>query len=171
MPPFPPKATSTRKSWADRLRFCLAEGNLLGAEEAAAALLQKESNNEELHYTVGLALFRTMMPRLALPHLERAAAGGPANHEVQRTYGAALLDAGEFSEARRVLEGAVARNGKDPRVLHLLGRLNAQTDQRDLAEGFYRKAIALSPGPRRADLENQLLDLRLSWGDLDGHGP
>ena len=82
------------------MRDLLSRGDLPGAEAAASTLLREASGNEDLHFAVGLALLRNLMPRLALPHLQSAAARLPANHDVQRTYGAALLDAGELSEAR-----------------------------------------------------------------------
>jgi tetratricopeptide (TPR) repeat protein len=150
-----------------RLRALLARGDLLEGEEAGSALLQKASGNEELHFALGHMLVRHFMPRLALPHLQRAAARLPANDDVQRIYGGALLDAGELREARRVLEATVLRNADNPRAYRLLARLNASCDRREDAAACFRKAIARSSGQHRNDLENQLLDLRLSWGNFD----
>ena len=149
------------------MRALLSRGDLLGADAVGSALLHTASGNENLHFAVGMALLRALMPRLALPHLQRAATRLPANHDVQRTFGAALLDAGELSEARRILDAAVLSNAGDPRAYHLLARLNALCDRREDAAACFRKAIALSSEPRRTELENQLLDLRLSWGGLD----
>ena len=149
------------------MRDLLSRGDLAGADAAAYTLLGVAAGNEDLHFAVGLSLLRNLMPRLALPHLQRAAAGRSGNHDVQRSYGAALLDAGELTEARQVLEAEVQRNADDPRTWHLLARLNALCDRREDAAACFRSAIALSSGPRRDDLESQLLDLRLSWGNLD----
>jgi predicted Zn-dependent protease len=134
MPKLPQRSANPKTSSPGDVLRLLLRGSLLKAEAEASAILRMFPGNFEFHFAVGVALARQLMPRLALPHLQRASSRRPVTGDTLRIYGAALLDAGELDKARIVLNETVGSNFHDFLAHALLGRLHALLNDRSCAE-------------------------------------
>ena len=94
-------------------------------------------------FTLGRALLQVGRPQDALPHLRHGFDAGVPLPQGGIDYAAALRDVGAYAEAIATLRRIPA--GDDPDAWLRLGRLAVEAKAPDVAEPFFRKAIALRP--------------------------
>jgi tetratricopeptide (TPR) repeat protein len=85
--------------------------------------------------------------------LERLGAEQPNHPDVLYPLGVVLLDLGELTAARTVVDRLVALRPADGEALALLGQLELAADQEPEAERHLRAAVARSPGSHAAHVQ------------------
>jgi tetratricopeptide (TPR) repeat protein len=122
---------------------------------------------------------------LALPFggadLARAAGGGDSPPSEVRSArlaeydaGMALVESGDFSQARRAFERAAKKSPRDPEVLNMLAYSQRKSGQLDRAIETYKQALALRPqfAQAREYLGEAYLQAALrELQTLEGYGP
>jgi tetratricopeptide (TPR) repeat protein len=124
--------------------------------ERAQSLDPKEPS---IDFTLGRALLQTGRPQDALPHLRHGFDAGVPLPQGGIDYAAALRDVGAYTEAVATLRRIPA--GDDPDAWLRLGRMAVEAKAPDVAEPFFRTAIALRPdaaGHQQLGLDLLVLD-------------
>jgi len=102
-------------------------------------------------------------PQAAADHLRRYLARAKDHLGATKLLAAALIQAGEFDDARALLEPLVMRHKQDAALLSLLGTAYARLGDNTLAEAMLERAIEL--GADTAVLRQQLGLVQLASGD------
>jgi tetratricopeptide (TPR) repeat protein len=111
--------TNTRL-WHDRALTYLGQGDTDGYRRVCAAALKQCGRPADASAALRLAWTCVLAPRAVsdptrpVQLARQAVAGAPQDHAAARTYGAALLRAGELRAALRELDRAAALNAEDP---------------------------------------------------------
>jgi tetratricopeptide (TPR) repeat protein len=104
---------------------------------------QQNPGDAVADYALGQALLALGRPKEAIPHLARGFNAGIEVPQGGYDYALALRDAGDIGGALSVLRRINA--GDDPEAWLRLGRFAAEARAPDVAEPFFRRAVALHP--------------------------
>lgn len=145
-----PKADPILASLKDRLSKCDASCSSKTALEAAVAKIE-----------AALAEPQKSAANRVTPQLASIAQG-----DAQYFQGLGLINEGRYDEAITSLNASLAQFGSHPDILTYLGFANRKLKHYDVAESYYRQALAIAPSHRGA---NQYYgELMVERGDLPG---
>ena len=122
-----------------------ARGEDGDAEKTLRGGLVRNPNAAVLQHALGLTLVRLKRPAESLAALRAAAQLAPDNARFAYVYAVALNDAGQRSEALKVLALALARHPYDRDVLSGLAYFSAQGGKREQALGYVKQLRELDP--------------------------
>jgi len=94
---------------------------------------------------LGVAYMNRQQPQAALVQFKKAYALDPHLYAAHLNEAIALLDLGEFPQARAILNEAAAREPKNPRIWYNLGLLEKSTGHAAASQNDFERAIALDP--------------------------
>lgn len=100
-------------------------GRLADAEALYRTILQQAPHHPDAHHNLGQLARQVGQPRAALPHLQAAVNANPSVGQYWLSLIAALIDCGETTAARHVLDQGRARGLAGEAVETLAARLAA----------------------------------------------
>ena len=102
-------------------------GELEAARERFERAVQIDEEEIDSHYQLGRIARQQKRWADAIKNFEQVVARDPAHsqHEIWREVGATYIAAGQFEDARGVLERFLERRESDPEGLYLMGRAEA----------------------------------------------
>jgi protein O-GlcNAc transferase len=135
----------------------LDAGRVDSAERLFRSVLKSEPNNPEANHALGTLVVRQGKPESALSYLRAALQADPQQGQHWFSFAEALLMAGAASDARTVLERAVARGFSTPEIAALKLRIDCAELYRaaldhhgagrlDEAEKLYTAVLKADPG-------------------------
>lgn len=127
-------------------------------------LIAARPNDPYFHDLLGQILLEGRQIPAAVKAYKRAADLAPNNPLILGGYGRALLAAGQAKEAVSVLEGARARDFRDPSVLRDLGSAYAKTGRPAMASLAAAERFALAGRLKDAELHAKRAATRLPTG-------
>lgn len=102
-----------------------AKGDFRGAVQLLEPIVKRNPHNAHMHYCLALSLALCSRYADAVPHYDRALAGGFDEYWVRYNRGQALANVGRKNEAVADLARAAEINGSDGGLKEILGRLRA----------------------------------------------
>ncbi len=132
-------------SAALHVRQLLAKGDNDAALATVQAAREHEPDDVNLALIEGIALVRLQQYSEAATLLNKLAKNNPHNAEIHAAFGAAMMGAGFYEEAREILQMALRLDKNMPECLYNLAQLHAFIDPIDgkLARKYYRQAREL----------------------------
>jgi len=122
--------------------------SLSGEKSAEAVLragLSRNPDAGQLYHALGLSLVRQQRREEGLAALARAAALAPEDPRMGYVYAVALHDLGRPAEARRVLQGVLARHHWDRETLLALAAYRAESGDQAGASALMLQLAAINP--------------------------
>ena len=134
------------------LLFRGAVATLRQDDDAAGAdfrrVLELDPDTEEARRRLAALLMQHHSPAEAFPHLQYLEKAVPDDPRVLVQLAECRADMTQTDEARRLLDGVLARRPHFPDALAARGRLALQEGQAERAEPWLREAVARDPGAR-----------------------
>lgn len=127
------------------IRAALARGDVRAARTLAEAMCTHRPESPEAWLLLGAACHRCGDATAALAAFERAAVLAPEASVVANARATVLVELGRPTEARSVLEAALARGAaNDPQLLTNLGIALERTGALQAAEARYRESLEIA---------------------------
>jgi len=143
-------------------------GRLEDAEKAFKLSLASKSDHVPVHLTYGHLLAKTDRRSEALKYFERASSLAPSDNNVWQHVGQFYADGGEFRDAVKAYDKAWRLNRNDFDAAFSLANAYRNLASNDLAEDFYRKAVALRPTSANARMNfGAMLHLNKKWDQAE----
>ena len=148
--------------WEARARVALSRGDLDDARRTAESALQDGSSAAAAHELLGYINYRQKRNEEAISHFQAASSQGRSGLELTKDWSAALLALGRHSEARELLEKALAQ---DPSQMDLRYRLaGSYSTQGKWKEAWPHWETAYRQGLRHSGVVLQLARARFAVG-------
>jgi type IV pilus assembly protein PilF len=140
-------------------------GNYELARDRLMRAVELDSKYAAAHSMLALTYVQLDNTRLATESFEHAVRYGPNNKDVRNAYAVFLCGQGEYDEARKQFDKAIAvRTNDNPEVMMSnAGVCMAKKPDPELAEQYFRQALARRPTYSEALI--QLAALKHSTGD------
>ena len=149
-------------NWEARAKEALSRGDLDDARRTAESALQDGSSAAAAHELLGHISYRQKKNEEAISHFQAASSQGRSGLELTKDWSAALLALGRHSEARELLEKALAQ---DPSQMDLRYRLaGSYSTQGKWKEAWPHWETAYRQGLRHSGVVLQLARARFAVG-------
>lgn len=142
-----------------------SKGNFELARERLERAVELDSRNANAHSMLALTYARLGNERLATENFNKAVRIAPNNFDVRNAYAIYLCGERDFEEARKQFDRAIAvrENDNSEFMMSNAGVCMAQKPDNELAEKYFRDALAKRPNYKDALL--QLATLKHHTGD------
>jgi tetratricopeptide (TPR) repeat protein len=158
----PPSLSAFPANWEARAKEALSRGDLDDARRTAESALQDSSSAAAAHELLGHINYRQKRNEEAIGHFQAASSQGRSGLELTKDWSAALLALGRHSEARELLEKALAQ---DPSQMDLRYRLaGSYSTQGRWKEAWPHWETAYRQGLRHSGVVLQLARARFAVG-------
>ena len=98
-------------------------GNLVEAAKLYETVLHVLPDHVDANHNLGLIALSTGKPQLAIAHIEKALAKQPSNFQFRSSYVGALIENGQYSDAKTYISEIKKKDPTDHRFDGLLGKI------------------------------------------------
>lgn len=141
----------------DIARRLLAGGQFAEARVVLETVLKQKPTLGRAQFFMGTTLSKLKQYEQARPYFEKSIAGGetfPERKHAHHFMGWASYNLGELERAKTEFEAHLALVGEEPDSIFALGLIAFDSDELDVAEARFQKALDLqqTPNPNKRDL-------------------
>ncbi|MEL0056272.1 MAG: tetratricopeptide repeat protein, partial [Methylophilaceae bacterium] len=122
-----------------------SQNNLKEAEDLYLKLLNKNSENHQVHFLLGTLYLQKKLPEKALSHLKKSEHDDKDNPHLLMNLGLAYKQAGDMSLSEVYLKKSLSIDPKNADSLNNLGSLQLSKKNYIDAEFNFRKALEIKP--------------------------
>ncbi len=141
-------------------------GQLPKAEEIYRRILGQAANHPDTNYLLGTLYLQQGRNEAAVPLLQRALKGTPANATARINLGIALKGIGRFREAIDAYQAVLDQEPANDAALNNMGVAHMGLDEAGEAEACFHRALEAEPG--NVGAANNLGRAREALGDMEG---